>query len=270
MYKRKIIAINRNGKIYDFIKPGKYGLNSVLGIKADKRNRVLWVLSDNTKLIPTNHIGDNCNFTTAVFKFNIENGRLLKKYTINDTTVFFNDLAISENGNVIMTNTASGSIYMIARKSDSLKIFLPKGSFNFPNGIAFRKEELYIADDNGVSIVNTVTKKVQKIITSTTSSIGGIDGLYAYKRDQLIGIQNGVKPKQIIRVHLNRSHRSVTHIDTLFASNLPGKYYSPTTGTIIGNTFYYILNAQARSFDKNGKILPYKDLEPLIIKKLTL
>jgi hypothetical protein len=270
MYKRKIIAINKNGKIYDFIKPGSYGLNAVLGIKADRKNRVLWVLSDNAKFIPTDHISDNSNFTTAVFKFDIENGKLLKKYIITDTTVFFNDLSISENNDVFITNTFSGSIYRIEHKSDSLKVFLPKGSFDSPNGISSRKDELYIADDKGVSIVNMTTKKIQRIITGTNSFIGGIDGLYAYNKDQLIAIQNEIKPKQIIRIYLDWSHKRVTHIDKLFTSNLSAKYYSPTTGTIIGNAFYYILNAQSGSFDKSGKILPNKDLAPLMIKKIAL
>ena len=45
---------------------------------------------------------------------------------------------------------------------------------------------------------------------------------------------------------------------------------SPTTGVIVGEWFYYIANAQLRSFTQEGKIFPWDQLHDVQIRKIRL
>jgi len=269
LYKRKIIAIPAKGEMGDFIQPGQDGLCSVLGIKGDESNRLLWVLACNTPFIRTDINTYNENYTTAVFKYNIDTKQLVKCYTLTDTAVFFNDIVITGSGDAFITDTYSGSIYTISHAKDTLQEYLPKKSFVYPNGISAWKNSLFVASEDGVTLVNLGDKQQQVIKVNSEDTIGGIDGLYFYNNG-LVGVQNSTAVKSIIKINLDTTLTAVTKIERLYAAKSPSNYYSPTTGVIVNNRFYFIYNAQARSFDKDGKIFPMNKLQPVLIKKIDL
>jgi len=269
IYKRKLIAIGHNGTINDFVTTATDGLHAVLGIKADEKRRWLWALSCNAPFVPTNATVKDTSYTTAIFKYNIDNGKLVKKYVLKDTAVVFNDLTINEDGDAFITNTHSGSIYTVNHAKDYPEEFLPRKSFKEPNGIAVWKNSLFIAHDAGVALIDLATKKIQLIATRGKDFIGGIDGMYFYK-GCLIGVQNVTDLKKVIKIHLSDSFNRAEKIDTLYANTAPLDYYLPTTGTIVNGYFYFIFNSQVANFDKNGKIFPMDNLYPVMIMKLKL
>ena len=59
-------------------------------------------------------------------------------------------------------------------------------------------------------------------------------------------------------------------LQTLTGVNLEEiKYYWFTTGEVAGSTYYYLANAQLRAF-RDGKILPWEELDPVLILKTDL
>jgi len=93
----------------------------------------------------------------------------------------------------------------------------------------------------------------------------GIDGLYHYK-NSLIAVQNGLG--RISRFYLNQAGDKILHSELIEFAN--PVFNIPTTGTIVGNTFYYLANSQLRSFEADGTIFPPERLANVVVLKTEL
>ncbi|HRS91582.1 MAG TPA: hypothetical protein P5028_05985, partial [Candidatus Marinimicrobia bacterium] len=78
LYKSKIVQIDRNGKISDFVPERQDGLGPVTAIQADPQRRILWALSSFG--IPNEKTPRELAGTASVYKYNLNDGKLLKKY----------------------------------------------------------------------------------------------------------------------------------------------------------------------------------------------
>ncbi|CAN0379270.1 unnamed protein product, partial [Phaeothamnion confervicola] len=263
IYKRKIVAIDKRGDVRDFISNGQYGAKSFGGLKVDDRNSILWAVSGAWIF------ADGEKWKTALFKFNAKSGELLGKYPLADSVSGFNDLALKSDGSVYITDTGAGAIYCKSPGKDEVEIFMPKQTFNFPNGIVLEGESLFVADGDGISKVSLKTKQVTKLKSPEGVELGGIDGLSSFEND-LIGVQNGVTPRQVIRIKRNTSKTEINEIQVLDVQDVPRKNFSPTTGVVVDSSFYFLSNSQVRSFDANRKIFPLDQLEPVYIKRIRL
>ena len=90
----------------------------------------------------------------------------------------------------------------------------------------------------------------------------GIDGMYIYG-DELIAIQNGVRPHRVVAFKLSGDGLSITGSRVL-ASNLP-EFDEPTLGTIRGDYFYFVANSHWNRFDQENQ-LPEGLSGPIILK----
>lgn len=269
LYKRKIVSIDRTGDVKDFATRDS-GLLSVVGIRIDARNRVLWA---NTMVDGPQMIDYDSRLLgrTEVFKFDLKTGKLIKRYLLETcpSKCMFNDLSVNAVGDVYLTDIYQGAIYRITRESDRLELFVKPGTLLFPNGIAFSKDEklLFTGDWDGISAISVADASVTKVDYPPHVATGGIDGLYVYG-DRLISVQNGWKPMRIQEFTLSRSMKAIVSSKTLAANNT--HLQIPTTGAIAGDWFYYIANSQIDSFDKDDKIFPPDKLKDVIILKVKL
>ncbi len=152
---------------------------------------------------------------------------------------------------------------------DELEIFASLEPYSYPNGIALSKDEnkLYVANLNGISIIDTKTGKTAPLAHNESIALAGIDGLYFYQ-NSLLAIQNFESPNRVVRFELNETGDRIDRAVVL-ESNHP-LYNIPTTGVLDGKHFYYIANSQLRSYDQNGKIFPADKLQSVKILKLKL
>ena len=263
--KGKIVKVDKQGKITDFIAPGQDGLWMVIGIKVDAARRVLWVNSS---------YGDNLigyqkrdGSPAGVFKFDLRSGKLIKKYLLDKPgeTHFCNDLALNERGDVFITHMLSESaIYRITAERDELELFARPDNFTEPNGIALSADgrTLFVATDEGVSAIDVAGKARRQLTAPADVSLKGIDGLYVHGTS-LIAVHPGRRMVQ--RYFLDGALKSVTRAETLEANH--PMMNVPTTGVVVGDTFYYVANAQFGSFNKDGSLYPLERLfEPVILK----
>ncbi|MEJ7618302.1 MAG: hypothetical protein WKF30_15355 [Pyrinomonadaceae bacterium] len=243
-YKRKIVSIDRSGVVRDFTDEAQDGLWGVLGLKVDARRRALWAVSSQAGGgMPGKGLGKDCLGCAAVFKYDLESGRLIKKYfLINQPRVhFLNDLTLNSRGDVFISDTISGDVYLIRRERDELELFSNLGPQSFPNGLALSRNEryLFVAVDKGLRVIDLRNKKdFQLPLPGGVSP--GIDGLY-FDRQSLIAIQPFEKEK-IVRYHLSKTFDAVTEVDVLESDHK--LMNQPTTGVVIGRDFYYIANSQ--------------------------
>ena len=263
LFKRKIVWFTPGGKTEDLTKSDSIG--SVLGIKIG-RGDTLWILHAVTDFISTYRKSPlpEGGYLTAIHK---GSGKILKTYPIPDG--IGNDLVITHNNDIFLTATNNGAVCKLDRETDQIEYFIPKGTFSFPNGITSSGETLYVADGNSFFIIQTKTKRVTQLRHSPKDTLGGFDGIYFYN-GTLIGVQNGIAPRRVVQIHLSKNKQSVTKIRLLDSHDVPRPYYSPTTGVIHRNDFYFISNAQLKSFDDQGRIFPYDMLKDVIIKRIPL
>jgi hypothetical protein len=97
-------------------------------------------------------------------------------------------------------------------------------------------------------------------------TLSGFDGLYTW-RDCLVGVQNSLGSPRVVVARLNSDRTEAT---ALIVLEYRTKYSQlPTTGALVGDTFYFITNSQIDHY-KNGKLLNPEGLVPIVVAKVDL
>ena len=264
LYKRKIIKVTLDGQVSDFKKPREDGLWQVLGMKADGHGG-LWACS------AAESEDAALKGSSAVFHFDLASGKLIKKYVLaaGRQQHLFNDLVLNARGDVFLTDSKDGKVFWISRARDALEEFVDL-DVSYPNGIALSANEniLYVAHVNGgISMIDVRSKKARILPRPPHSTLAGVDGLYSYK-DSLIAIQNGIGNPRVSRFYLNSTGDRVERVETIEYRN--PEFDIPTTGTFVGDTFYYIATSQLEKLDDNGNVKAGTELKPVLIMKVPL
>ena len=266
--KGKIVKIDKDGAITDFIEQKENGLWMVIGIQVDVENRLLWACSTGgDNLVGYNRKDDVDGRPSGIFMFDLDTGKLLKKYVLdNEKEVhFFNDMAIAKDGTLYISHMfKEHAIYRI-NESDMLEKIFDLSDFPYPNGITLSEDDnyLFIAHSQGLARLDLKSAQLKNLKVPEKTKISrreSIDGLY-YLEGSLIGIQPDINTVQ--RFYLNPEMDAITKSETL-ELNHP-MMDNPTTGEIVGDYFYYIANAQFGKFDENGLFPMSKLYEPVVL-----
>src|SRR5262249_4429010 len=172
MAKRKIVRITADGGASDFIAPRQDGMLRVgSGIKIDDRTRTMWVTADAAD-------------STGVFHYDLRTGKLIRKYIVpaEKRSHIFNDLVVSRQGDVYVSDTPGGRVYWIAHDTDRLEVFAPQVHLPGANGLDLSPDErmLYVAHFNGgISVINLAAGTGRLLSHPAHVTLAGIDGLYA-------------------------------------------------------------------------------------------
>jgi sugar lactone lactonase YvrE len=275
LHKRKIVRVRLRSRrppiVEDFVSEGQDGLYSTLGMKVDAERRILWVCSSAESFMKEYSEADAGK--AALFKYDLNTRKLIRKYEIGPhPRHLLNDVALNAEGDAFVTDTATGEIFTVRRERDELEILIPAGRFESPNGIAISNDgrKLFISDlPFGVYVVDLKTKRSKRLPQSVGISPSGSDGLYFYD-NSLIGIINIVSERngRVARFYLDRPAKAVTHAAVLDCNHR--LYQWPTTGVVVGNSFFYIANSQFGSFNSEQRTFPLKDLRKVAVMRLKL
>jgi sugar lactone lactonase YvrE len=272
IYCRKIVEVAASGKSHDFIAEKEDGIWGVLGMEVDPKQRTLWAISSNSeddmlmKYPEPETVGQ-----TAVHKYDLKTKKLVKKYILDvkGERHFFNDLAITKNGDVYITDSNAGSVYRILAAQDKLEQFVKPPGMNYPNGIALSADDshLYVAHLAGISVIDLSTKEIKPIKAPENVATSSIDGMVFYDHS-LIANQGLTGVERVARFYLSSDPGRIEKLE-LLQVNHP-VFVLPTTGVVAEDSFYFIANSQLRSFDENKKIWPEDKLQETIILKVPL
>jgi DNA-binding beta-propeller fold protein YncE len=262
--KGKVVRRAANGRVSDFIPTGRDGLWMVVGLKVDSGRRILWVNSSGASNYFRYTPADDGK--AGLFRYDLESGRLLKKFLPKERGPhFFNDLVITRDGRVFVTDMAGKAIYLVSPSADSLVRWVAPENFTDPNGIALSADErtLYVATVEGLNSIDIATRTKTLLPHPPDVDDVGIDGLY-FLNGSLIGIQGG--RRNIVQRFVLKPDRTRIERAEVLEANHP-MFMNPTTGVIVGRDLYYIANSQFGSFDKNGSLFPPERLfEPVILR----
>ena len=275
LHKRKVVRVRLRARgatpmVEDFTAPGQDGLYSTLGMKVDAKRRVLWVCSSAETFMKGYAESDAGK--AALFAYDLKTRKLIRKYEVSGSRHLLNDIAVNAEGDVFVTDTATGEIFSVRRERDELEVFIPAGRFESPNGIAISDDgrTLFVSDVPwGIYVVDLQTKRSERLPQRVGISPSGSDGLYFYDQS-LIGIINIVSERngRVARFYLDSSAKAVSHAAALDCNN--HLYQWPTTGVVVGNSFFYIANSQYGSFDNEQRTFPQKQLRKVAVMRLKL
>lgn len=249
--KNKIVTANSDGtNAADFIGSGQYDYLSGFGmtIKGD----TLYALS--------NGLQKQGN-TSVLLLLHKKTGQLIAQYKTSISPYgYLNDLAVSKNNEIFITESQSNKIYHIQRPGTNLQVYLDTVAVENSNGIAISDDnsKLYLASKRGIRVVDVQTKK---ILNQPDNASSGIDGMKFYK-NSLIGIVE----KALMRYFLNEEGTEIINIKELI--RFDSTYHSPTTFDMVGDTIYFIKNVQLDNFNDNtNAVIDPNKLESLALMK---
>ena len=107
-----------------------------------------------------------------VIEIDIAKAVIIKEYQVEGAK-FLNDITISKNGDVYISDMATAKIHRI--KNGILETWFTSEEFVNPNGLYYEDKEILVGTRNGIYSVRIEDKRLWYLIKDT----GGIDGLEA-------------------------------------------------------------------------------------------
>jgi SMP-30/Gluconolactonase/LRE-like region len=254
---KRIVRYTQDGLQKEFVPAGRDGLAEVLGIRMDPTDGSVWVAS-----------GEDAH-RAALFHFS-PTGQFLRKYAPPKTKSdhLFNDLVVCRDGDVFLTDSLAHQVYKLSRgQSKLIPIQTPRRLF-YPNGIALSVDDktVFIADAFGLLILDRHDSSVQPLQSGPRMTLSGFDGLYTWK-ECLVGVQNSMGSPRVVVVRLDSARTKALELKVL---EYRTEYTQlPTTGAVVGDSFYYITNSQIDHYQR-GKVLHAETLAPIVVAKVEL
>ncbi|HEY7114800.1 MAG TPA: SMP-30/gluconolactonase/LRE family protein [Thermoanaerobaculia bacterium] len=263
---KKIIRVAPDGSARDFVPSGRDGLWTVLGLKVDAKRRLLWAAA-----AADGREGAAAG-SSGLFAFDLETGALRRKLTLDGRARkhLFNDIALTDAGDVFVTDSEAGAVYRLAAGADVLQDFLAAATFIYPNGIALAPGErtLYVADaSEGLTAVDVASKRRTPLAHPKDVTLHSVDGLYA-DGATLVAIQNGQGMERVVRFALDPAGTRVQRLDVLESRN--PDFDIPTTGAIVGRDFFYLGNTQLERLGDDGRLAPGPPFTDILVFKSRL
>jgi len=261
IHRRKVVRVDRGGAARDFVAEGADGMGSSLGMKVDAKKRILWVVAGASEEMRgyTEAQKGHC----SLYGYDLRDGHLVWKLNIGtpEQPAMLNDVALASDGTLYVTDMQAGRVLRVAPGSQTFEPWID--GLQFPNGIAVSDDDrhVYVADFKGILRVATADKAQGRV--EGASWLGGIDGL-TFHDGTLIGIQNATGRARVIRVHLDGDNR----VEILESGN--DQFDIPTTGTVAGDSYYFIANSQLRAFNEDHTIWPEEKLQSPVMLRLRL
>jgi sugar lactone lactonase YvrE len=252
VHERKIVRVSPDGAVHDFVRPGQDGLLGVLGLAIDPRRRSLWALSSG---IPeSGELGPDEKGKAAVLEFDLANGALRERIDLwqPGRPHHFNDLTLDGEGHVYISDAAAGAIHQTG-PGEPLEVWLPPGVLKSPQGLAWSEDgrTLFVADyARGLARIDRLSRRVSWL-RADDAVLTGMDGLVRDRDGSLIATQNGLQPPRVIRIRVEGERPRVVTL----LMNAP-LVTEPTLGTIVGDDFVFVANAQWDAFAPGSKMKP--------------
>ena len=235
------------------------GLREVLGLKVDRKRRLLWVATGVfPDLFATTPKPDSG--LTGVMAFNLDDGARVRNCWLDERPVEhgFNDFALAENGDVYVSDSPTNSIYRLPGGECRLERVIQDPRMSFPNGIALSPDEkrLYVAHVEGLSVIQLPGGRRTALEVPPDTAVNSIDGLVRDGED-LIGIQPSPYLARVLRIRLHAGGMAIREVTTVSSPPPPG--VNTATGVIAGDHYYFVANVpDASAMDPRARILRAK------------
>jgi sugar lactone lactonase YvrE len=263
----KVYRVGKDGKLEDFISPSaENGLASVYAMATDPAGENLYVAS--TSAVYFKGFRQEDYGKAGVFKFRLSDAKLVGKYllTPDNQPRTLSSIAVGKNGEVFAADGVRNLIYRL--DGGALKVMVENPKLTSVRGLTVSGDgkTLYFADYQlGLFGVDLSAGKAFDVgYSPETLVLGGIDGVYWYD-GALVVIENGMSPKRVMRLKLDKDGRTIVKAMPLEVAN--AAFGLPTYGTTDGDSLYFVANSQKNDYDAYGVVKDESKLEATRIFK---
>lgn len=259
---RRILQRSRQGRFTDFSASGD-GLKAVLGLRVDAPRGLLYAISTNSFARHADEAIDN-----SLYVYDLATGKLRSRLHVPEA-VNLNDVAVGPRGEVAVTDSGSGTVYVLDAAAGELIFLVPPRRISSSNGIAFSADgaRLFVATATGIVAVDVASGKLERLAQPDDVATGAIDGLYFHDGD-LIGVQNVICPGRVVRLELDDSATTIKRLVVLQAYHRA--LDEPTTGAIVGKSLHVIANSSIARVAADGSLREEDTLQPASILAVPL
>lgn len=215
-------------------------------------------------------VNDENRGMTGLFRLDLQTNGITVQSVLNaqDRAMVLGDLVFTGQDTIHATESLTGALYRFTVSTGVMTEVIAPGQLRSMQGLVADAsgKYLYIADYvGGLFRVRLSDYNIEKVTADESISLFGIDGLYRHG-NELIAIQNGIRPNRVAGFSLSDDGVSVT-ASRVLARNLT-EFDEPTLGTIVGDDFLFIANSHWNRFDGHGELAA--DLSGPIILKIKL
>jgi len=268
VHERRIRRIRDDGTQDDFVAPGSVW--AVLGLAIDSEQRRLWAATAaiaEMKDAKTEELG-----RSAILAYDLKSGALKQRYAVPEDgrKHSIGDLIVSRSGTVYATDSASGDLFALDPASGKFDALTVAGALASPQGLALARDRrrLYVADyTQGLYRYDLEKRALTRLDVAEDICVYGIDGLYRFD-DDLIAVQNGIRPHRVVRFELDRGGKRVRHASVLAASLT--EFDEPTLGVVVGRRFHFVANSQWNRFGQDHALPPEAQLRGPVVLEVAL
>lgn len=159
-----------------------------------------------------------------VVEINIAKALITNRYPVKGAK-FLNDIAVSDDGTVFVSDSGDDKVY--ALKNGKLSLWLENKILDSPNGLWTEGKNLYI----GTKSILQVDRQTKEI-TALVDHCNGIDGL------QKLADGNFIYSNWEGRVFITKGNQSMKLLNTVGKSNTADVEYEPTLNLLLVPTFF--------------------------------
>ena len=242
----KIVRFKNNEKKSEiFVPSNSNSLNSVIGIIADNRNKILWACSSNPGV--SNYPSDK---VVSLKAFDINTGDFIQSYEFPNGG-FCNDITLDSNGNVYATDSFNPRILRLNKSQSRLETWYENDDFKGEgfnlNGITFIDNKIYTVEMNSGELFEIEVadngKPINYVKIDLPRPLNAPDGIKAIDKNNLLVVEN------------KGSLTNISLSDPIILNVIKDNLDTPTTVAIKGKTAW-VLQAQFGHLFGDEKDIP--------------
>lgn len=247
-------ALVRVGEVPETLNTSGNGHWSVLGMRFDWDGGLWFASSAVPQFVD---VGEDVG-RSGLFRYDLDRNEIsdIALLPASDEHRVLGDLVLAPADVIYTTDSLTGILYRYDIPKGTFSIVVDRGMLGSPQGLVLDAsgEYLYVADYiGGLYRVHLESGELDKVAIEANVTDYGIDGLYRYG-EELIAIQNGIKPHRVVALRLSDDGVSIIAGRTL-ASNLD-EFDEPTLGLVSGDDFYFVANSHWNRFDADNELPP--------------
>jgi hypothetical protein len=212
------------------------------GACVDAGRRLLWTSFAATPTTAGYQPADSGR--TGVIAWNLDTHRAVRRieWPRDGRRRLLGDLTVGPDGTVYACDSQTGAVRMVLPGADTLATLIQDGGLEGPQtpAVAADGRRLYVADySRGIAVIDLRTRALTWATFAPGIGLQGIDGLYAFGRE-LIAVQNGTRPKRVVRLRLDHSGTRV--VEAVPIESGTRRLGEPTHAVIVGKTLFFLAN----------------------------
>lgn len=263
---RNVFVVSRDGGVQPLLDNGGVMSGPVTAVRYDVRRDCLWVTTS-AGIGPAPRTPARAELA----RVNLHTRRIEQRWGVpgNDTLHVLGDLAISSDGDLLISDSRTPALYLLPHDASALAVIVHP-LFRSLQGVAFIPGSPYavVADySHGLLRVDLRTRAVRRFDDGSVGSSLGVDGI-AWHNGAVIGVQNGLAPPRVVQFTLDLAFERI--VDMRVLDRNTGVADEPTGGSIVGDAYVYLANSSWAKFDEAGVRVPGSRLAGPVLLQVPL